>query len=125
MHGWPCHLAKPDPGSEQSLVPRPIPGMGLGATLGGVIYCRDLLTKSQHCLEDKSYAYLAGEGEQNAVPTSAMPVVKSQSRLLEEAKRAWRKASAVCFDVDSTLISVEGIIGLAHLCGAEDEVAQL
>jgi len=54
-----------------------------------------------------------------------MPVIKSQAKLTEEAKRVWRKASAVCFDVDSTLITVEGIIGLAHFCGAGDEVAKL
>ena len=34
------------------------------------------------------------------------------------AKRAWRQADAVCFDVDSTLIIEEGIDGLAEFCGA-------
>ena len=54
-----------------------------------------------------------------------MPVVKSEARKLEEAKRLWREASAVCFDVDSTVISVEGIDRLAHYCCAGDEVAKL
>lgn len=41
------------------------------------------------------------------------------------AREIWRKADAVCFDVDSTLIRVEGIVYLAKLCGAENEVTQL
>lgn len=34
------------------------------------------------------------------------------------AKRTWRQADAVCFDVDSTLIVEEGIDELAEFCGA-------
>lgn len=41
------------------------------------------------------------------------------------AREIWRSADAVCFDVDSTLIRIEGIDGLAKLCGADEEVAKL
>ena len=44
---------------------------------------------------------------------------------MEEAREIWRQAGAVCFDVDSTLIQVEGIDELARLCGAEHEVSEL
>ena len=57
-----------------------------------------------------------------------MPVVvkPSSPRLtLEEAKAIWKRASAVCFDVDSTLIREEGLDKLAHFCGAGEEVARL
>jgi len=45
--------------------------------------------------------------------------------IVEESKAvaAWREASAVCFDVDSTLCTDEGIDQLATLCGVGDEVA--
>lgn len=41
------------------------------------------------------------------------------------AREIWRQADAVCFDVDSTLIRIEGIDYLAKLCGAEEEVTKL
>ena len=41
------------------------------------------------------------------------------------ARAVWRQADAVCFDVDSTLIRIEGIDYLAKLCGADEEVAKL
>lgn len=37
----------------------------------------------------------------------------------------WRSADAVCFDVDSTVITMEPLDQLAAFCGAGDEVAQL
>ena len=44
----------------------------------------------------------------------------------EAAVRAvWRQADAVCMDVDSTLIRIEGLDDLARLCGVEGEVAKL
>lgn len=39
-------------------------------------------------------------------------------------KRLWRQASAVCFDVDSTVITEEGIDVLAEMCGAGPAVAE-
>jgi len=41
------------------------------------------------------------------------------------ARECLRKADAVCFDVDSTVISEEGIDVLAEYCGAGDQVAEL
>lgn len=41
------------------------------------------------------------------------------------ARALWRQADAVCMDVDSTLIRIEGIDNLAKLCGAEEEVSKL
>ena len=40
-------------------------------------------------------------------------------------KQALRRSDAVCFDVDSTVISEEGIDVLAEYCGVGNEVAQL
>ena len=37
---------------------------------------------------------------------------------------AWKNANAVCFDVDSTVIQVEGIDELAEHCGAGKKVAE-
>lgn len=45
--------------------------------------------------------------------------------MTEKLLEIWRQADAVCFDVDSTLIRVEGIDELAKVCGAAAEVAQL
>ena len=33
----------------------------------------------------------------------------------------WRRADAVCFDVDSTVITNEGIDDLAEFCGVGDK----
>ena len=40
-------------------------------------------------------------------------------------KEMWRQADAVCFDVDSTVITIEPLDQLAAFCGAGEEVAQL
>ena len=39
-------------------------------------------------------------------------------------RQVWRKADAVCFDVDCTLITEECIDELASYCGAGAEVKQ-
>lgn len=44
---------------------------------------------------------------------------------LNQAKNIWRKAEAICFDVDSTVIQDEAIDELAKFCGKGDEVEQL
>jgi phosphoserine phosphatase len=38
------------------------------------------------------------------------------------AKSVWREADAVCFDVDSTVVRVEGIDELAAFMGVAEEV---
>ena len=35
----------------------------------------------------------------------------------------WKKAEAVCFDVDSTVVTEEGIDVLANYCGSGEAVA--
>ena len=40
-----------------------------------------------------------------------------------QAKRLWQTCDAVCFDVDSTVCSDEGIDKLAAFCGVGEEVA--
>ena len=45
-------------------------------------------------------------------------------KMVEAAKEVWRRANAVCFDVDSTLIIEEGIDALAKYCGVGEKVAE-
>ncbi len=45
----------------------------------------------------------------------------AQARAVQEA---WRRADAVCFDVDSTLIREEGLDRLAEHCGAGAKVKE-
>lgn len=40
------------------------------------------------------------------------------------AQEVWRRADAVCFDVDSTLIREEGLDKLAEHCGAGAKVKE-
>ena len=42
----------------------------------------------------------------------------------EATQQIWRKADAVCFDVDSTLVTIEGLDALAEYCGVGEEVKQ-
>lgn len=44
---------------------------------------------------------------------------------LENLKSIWKKADAVTFDVDSTVIQEEGIDELAKFCGKGEKVAAL
>jgi phosphoserine phosphatase len=43
---------------------------------------------------------------------------------LQRAKQLWRLSRAVCFDVDSTVVTEEGIDVLAEACGAGPAVAE-
>ena len=43
----------------------------------------------------------------------------------EEVKAVWRRADAVCFDVDSTVCKDEGIDELANFCNVGHEVSEL
>lgn len=56
-------------------------------------------------------------------------LVEEQVRLQDltkaDAQRVWREADAVCFDVDSTVITEEGIDELAKYCGVGQQVAQM
>lgn len=49
----------------------------------------------------------------------------SDPALASRTKEIWRQADAVCFDVDSTVITIEPLDQLAAFCGAGEEVAQL
>lgn len=57
-------------------------------------------------------------------------IISSKSKLylstmvIQQAKQVWKKADAVCFDVDSTVITDEGIDELAAFCGKGKEVSQ-
>lgn len=44
--------------------------------------------------------------------------------ILQEVLDIWQNASAVCFDVDSTVCVDEGIDELAEFCGAGKAVAE-
>lgn len=44
---------------------------------------------------------------------------------LLETKELFRRAEAVCFDVDSTVIREEGIDELAKFCGVGDAVTEM
>lgn len=44
---------------------------------------------------------------------------------LEQTKEIFRRADAVCFDVDSTVIREEGIDELAKFCGVGDAVQEM
>lgn len=43
----------------------------------------------------------------------------------EEAKLAFLEADAVCFDVDSTVVTTEGVDEFAAFLGVGDKVAEL
>uniref|UniRef100_A0A1I7TE35 Phosphoserine phosphatase n=1 Tax=Caenorhabditis tropicalis TaxID=1561998 RepID=A0A1I7TE35_9PELO len=69
-----------------------------------------------------------------ALPTSASAIPRSISTSAsesisknqeEETKRVWRKADAVCFDVDSTVCQDEGIDELAAYLGVGEAVANV
>ena len=42
----------------------------------------------------------------------------------EEVQKIWQHADAVCFDVDSTVVTEEGLDELANFCGRGNEVAE-
>lgn len=44
---------------------------------------------------------------------------------LSQTKELFRRAEAVCFDVDSTVIREEGIDELAKFCGVGDAVTEM
>lgn len=44
---------------------------------------------------------------------------------LSQTKELFRRAEAVCFDVDSTVIKEEGIDELAKFCGVGDAVTEM
>lgn len=44
---------------------------------------------------------------------------------LSQTKELFRRADAVCFDVDSTVIREEGIDELAKFCGVGDAVREM
>lgn len=44
---------------------------------------------------------------------------------LSQTQEMFRRAEAVCFDVDSTVIKEEGIDELAKFCGVGDAVTEM
>lgn len=62
-----------------------------------------------------------------AVPRSIMTTAAESigKNLEEDTKRVWRKADAVCFDVDSTVCQDEGIDELAAYLGVGEAVANV
>ncbi|XP_058836733.1 phosphoserine phosphatase isoform X2 [Topomyia yanbarensis] len=52
-------------------------------------------------------------------------VAADQAKRTTEAREMLKKAQIVCFDVDSTIITEEGIDELAQFCGKGNEVAAL
>ncbi|XP_055620299.1 phosphoserine phosphatase isoform X2 [Toxorhynchites rutilus septentrionalis] len=53
------------------------------------------------------------------------PVIAECTKRASEARELLKKADIVCFDVDSTVITEEGIDELAQFCGKGSEVAAL
>lgn len=53
-----------------------------------------------------------------------MQKLASKFKSIGDVKRVWRAVDAVCFDVDSTVITGEGIDALAEHCGKGEEVAE-
>lgn len=51
--------------------------------------------------------------------------INDKTKRATEAKEIIRSADIVCFDVDSTVITEEGIDELAEFCGKGQEVANL
>lgn len=49
----------------------------------------------------------------------------SMMATLSQTKEIFRRAEAVCFDVDSTVIKEEGIDELAKFCGVGDAVTEM
>ena len=55
--------------------------------------------------------------------TNEIRMATQVSKMTEETSREiWREADAVCFDVDSTVIRIEGIDELASFLGVAEEV---
>lgn len=57
--------------------------------------------------------------------TSATTFRNGTMNQLHQAKNIWKKADAICFDVDSTVIQEEAIDELAKFCGKGAEVEEL
>lgn len=61
-----------------------------------------------------------------SVYVGALPLSRQSSAEVMDAwcKDTLRKADAVCFDVDSTLIQEEGVDKLAEFCGESSRVEE-
>jgi len=60
-----------------------------------------------------------------AVPSLARGLASATGTRVEHARECLKKADAVCFDVDSTVVTSEGIDDLAAFLGCGDKVAAL
>lgn len=56
---------------------------------------------------------------------SVLDLPTSMMTTLSQTKELFRRADAVCFDVDSTVIKEEGIDELAKFCGVGDAVTEM
>uniref|UniRef100_A0A8C8D895 Phosphoserine phosphatase n=1 Tax=Oncorhynchus tshawytscha TaxID=74940 RepID=A0A8C8D895_ONCTS len=59
------------------------------------------------------------------LPTSTVATCSFRLDLKTSTKEIFRRADAVCFDVDSTVIREEGIDELAKFCGVGDAVTEM
>jgi phosphoserine phosphatase len=55
----------------------------------------------------------------------ASAAAAAEGKRVSVAQEALRNAKAVCFDVDSTVLTGEGIDALAKFAGVEEEVVAL
>ena len=80
-----------------------------------------LLTGAFLAVTQRSYrSFLSSQA--TTIKTNNMPVHTSNG-LKPAPIEVWRRANAVCFDVDSTLIQDEAIDKLAEYCGVGAQVA--
>ena len=85
--------------------------------VGSLFKSRTLLTN----LSSKAIASMSGYMR---LSTSTSHSLASKFTDVSEVKALWKRANAVCFDVDSTVIDGEGIDELADFCGKGKEVAE-
>ncbi|XP_053689586.1 phosphoserine phosphatase isoform X2 [Sabethes cyaneus] len=87
---------------------------------------RNSLPAAPICKALKHTSATLGNGSSNAVRmTNDRAPVADHAKRTQEARDMLRKAQIVCFDVDSTVITEEGIDELAQFCGKGAEVAAL
>jgi hypothetical protein len=103
----------------QGLLEQPRLSLGAACTKGGEIGERESLAPVVATQPNRRHT--SNHDASSATLPAAM--LKKLSPAL--ARQTWRKANAVCFDVDSTVVTEEGIDVLAAYCGAGEAVAEL
>ena len=75
------------------------------------------------CLQGTSQAVIpSSKSPHSTMPNISTAAVASTE---EEVKAAWKNADCVCFDVDSTVCTDEGVDELAAFLSVGKEVAEL